>query len=895
MTTHNDSRFVFTEFASEEPNNISKTYCLGENNEIIKQPPKGMRQGRAIRSGMITMEGFADLLDRQPNHAKAFAYGVCGIKKAQIITKRALKRNEQRYTISRTREFFSFSDGPGIMMLDYDPAEESTSMSQDELLAALYSACPALKDAPHVVTASASSFIYNGDAQLKGASGWHVYVLVQEAKDIPRAGEVLFEKTWLHGHGYIKINTAGNCLERSLIDKAVFQPERLDFISGACCHAPIEQRRPKALRMNLHALPLDTREHLPPLADSEKRKLIRLKSEAVAKVADEAARVRQRWIREHAEEAHNNLPHNERSAERLTSLEEEFRNACETQTLGLNFVLYPEEGGQVTVAEVLSDPGKWHGTRFADPLEPEYRNDKRIAQVNMEGYGEPYIHSFAHGGVRYFLSAEITIRIVNGQRTERVEEALDQLRLGGNVYVHSGTLVKVTEDGQIIPMNRRELQYKLDELIRWECRKGDVWKPVDAKEETADGILAKKGEWKLPNLRQVLRMPTMVPRTGELIAENGYHKKTEIMIVNPKMKEWPGILNNPGENEVKAALASLWKPFEEFPLDTQSRSSLLAALLTIPLRPLLPTAPGYVITAPRPASGKTLLAKSLASLTGVDSPSASGFPRSDEELDKRLLAAGLEGAKVIFIDNISHPVKSDKLCTWLTTETLNGRVLGESRNADVSTKSLLLLTGNNIRLAGDICRRMLKINIDPEQEYGARTTAYKCEPFYYCKEHRLELNAAALTILKAARLDNDKPISRTESFEEWSDTVRHAVCWVGRKGYMEACDPTESMMEFYKDDPEAERLKSIIDCWHHVFGNAPHTVSDLLESVESQTTNQWKNVYAHLTDISEGNGTLNPNKIGIWLRTVEGRKSDGKVFVRNKKPRNVQSWRVEVA
>jgi len=41
----------------------------------------------------------------------------------------------------------------------------------------------------------------------------------------------------------------------------------------------------------------------------------------------------------------------------------------------------------VTVGTVLDNRERWHGERFADPLEPDYRGDKRIAWLNLRSGG----------------------------------------------------------------------------------------------------------------------------------------------------------------------------------------------------------------------------------------------------------------------------------------------------------------------------------------------------------------------------------------------------------------------------------------------------------------------------------------------------------------------------
>ena len=134
-------------------------------------------------------------------------------------------------------------------MVDYDPPKNAEAVyTNDELLALLYDICPAMQAAPHVLTATASSFIYHVAKQLVGQKGRRIYVLVAQGRDIPRAGAVLFKRLQLAGLGHIEIGRAGQVLERGIIDACVFQPERLDFNGGADCVAPLEQHRPLSHR-----------------------------------------------------------------------------------------------------------------------------------------------------------------------------------------------------------------------------------------------------------------------------------------------------------------------------------------------------------------------------------------------------------------------------------------------------------------------------------------------------------------------------------------------------------------------------------------------------------------------------------------------------------------------
>ena len=62
--------------------------------------------------------------------------------------------------------------------------------------------------------------------------------------------------------------------------------------------------------------------------------------------------------------------------------------------------------GVATVQDVLSDPERYDQRRLADPIEPDYAGDPRIAIFFAnDGHGRPCVWSHAHGGRLFLLEA----------------------------------------------------------------------------------------------------------------------------------------------------------------------------------------------------------------------------------------------------------------------------------------------------------------------------------------------------------------------------------------------------------------------------------------------------------------------------------------------------------
>lgn len=882
--------FAVSIFTAEKPRRLSKAFRLMEG-RLVKEQGGALVQGEVRRTVFQNITAFTDWLKTaKPN--QAVSYGVPQHDFAKVVTEEMEVKAKQTDVpiIARTRNNFSFASAPSILMLDYDPRAGEKPLSSGDLLEHLYRICPEIEAAPHAVRPSASSFIYSGSELLKGPSGLRVFIVVQNGRDIPRIGGILFKRSWLHGHGYIRISRAGRLLVRSIIDDCVWQPERLDFIGGAECEVPLVQRLPAAVVHNADNSALDT-SRIENLSLAEEKRFADAVLSAKLAMQDEAHKVAKAWRESIVEKRleRENTPDADRKARR-EHLHRVFRQAMEGQTLLGDFELTLSDGKRITVAEVLDAPDKWHGKRICDPLEPEEYQHKPIAWLNLRAAGRPYLFSHAHAGVRYNLHrARREIQISPGERRRTVEKCLELIRVDGSIFERGGELVRVAGDGSVVPMNRDGLALHLDgvaKFAKFDAR-SEEFKPCDCPESLPKGLLAMRGDWRLPTLKAVVTAPTLDPKTGRVLERDGYDPETGLLLACRDTRQWPGVPAKPSIEDAREAIRELWLPFQDFPFTTPvDRGVMVAAILTAAIRPALETAPGTIFTAPTAASGKTLLANCLSLIAGQD-PAIVPVSDSEEEMRKRLISLGRIGTAAIVLDNLTGVFSSAVVEGWLTATSVTDRLLGVMDPVTVPTRALMLMTGNNVMLRGDLCRRILNCRIDPGMETPWKRT-FSLDPRAYCAEHRLPMVAAALTLLRAAMTHGDAPADRTASFEAWSDTVRRAVLFVAKHALLDVADPCLSIDSAYEHDPETSRLRALLVAWHNIFGKTPVKAAEV-----KQKTMEVPELQTAVEEVASRNGKIIPQILGIWLDRNKGRIVDGYVLKESGKYQGTKLWMVE--
>lgn len=393
--------------------------------------------------------------------------------------------------------------------------------------------------------------------------------------------------------------------------------------------------------------------------------------------------------------------------------------------------------------------------------------------------------------------------------------------------------------------------------------------------------LLERERWRFPPLTGVLSTPTL-RGDGSILQAEGYDARSALLLDFGGFV-FPEIPEAPSRDDATAALHDLLEAVSTF--DTVADvdgAVIVSAILTALVRRSLPTAPLHAVTAHTAGSGKSMLADLVALIaTGRICPVISGG-QSSEELEKRLGAAFLHGDAILSLDNLEHPLTSDFLAQTLTQEAVKVRVLGMSKLHEVPTGAMLMATGNNLRIAGDLTRRCLVIRLDPDHEQP-ELRQFQRDGRAYVLSRRAHLVKAALTIMRAhACAGRPAACPPLGSFEHWSIMVRDAIVWAG------GADPALSLETARAGDPEREVLRTLMWAWAEAFQGERTGVADAI--LASQYKPGFRDA---LLAVAAERGDVNARRLGRWLAKVAGRRLDGARFVQDGQRHGSALWRLE--
>lgn len=402
----------------------------------------------------------------------------------------------------------------------------------------------------------------------------------------------------------------------------------------------------------------------------------------------------------------------------------------------------------------------------------------------------------------------------------------------------------------------------------------------------AQVILSRAGVWRVPVVAGVITTPTLRP-DGSLLVEPGYDEATRLYHVHDPRLDLSMLKDAPDKFDALEALETLDALLNEFPFVSEvDRSVALSALITPVVRGAMSVAPLHAIKASTAGTGKSYLADIAAAIfTGRPCPVASVAARM-EETESRLIGLLLAAFPIISIDNVNGELGGDLLCQAVERPIVRVRKLGGSDIFEIESRACFFATGNNIRVRGDMTRRTLLCQLDAGME-RPEERRFKHRPVEDVLADRGRYVCAALTIVRAfLAAGSPSTLRPLISFEDWSNTVRGALVWLGR------ADPVASMEAVRDGDPETEEIRDLMMSWSDRLGSDSYPLREVVE--RSNEVPDWQDLRDALQRIAGNRGAINNKILGKWLRAKEGRIVEGLKFTRGKPDTHakVETWRV---
>jgi hypothetical protein len=500
-----------------------------------------------------------------------------------------------------------------------------------------------------------------------------------------------------------------------------------------------------------------------------------------------------------------------------------------------------------------------------------------------------------------------TVRIKSDKLPEMINEAERNLITARiEIYQRGPDLVRIgrfpSKEGQylqFVPLGKDSIAELMTGAMRWvkfDGRKGD-WVATDCPAKIASSYIARKGNWKLPLVCGIIGAPT-IRLDGTILDRPGYDPQTRLYY-DPQGVKFPAIPENPTLEDARTARDLLFGMVSEVPFAKHDggavyRSVFLTTILTALVKPVVGNTPVVIVDAPVKGAGKTRLVNAIGKVVTGDYPSGKVQGNKEEDFDKNLQAAIRGGDQIIFFDNCTIPIKSALLCQMLTQGKVDIRIYGKNENDRTTDSGLVVFTGNNLEVSGDVTRRALTCTLNPDCENPENLEFKTLPPERMAAKYRVEYVAAALTILKAYFVaGRPKQVASLGSFEVWSDIVRSAVMWLGEP------DPCLTILDTKEKDPERGRSLALLHQWYRLFRDKRVTVKEVVEAAMRSDYSMGEIRYPNaelkntILAITENDGDFIDNQIfGLWVRSKADNHIGPYLIKRDGDKHGVASWRV---
>ena len=170
---------------------------------------------------------------------------------------------------------------------------------------------------------------------------------------------------------------------------------------------------------------------------------------------------------------------------------------------------------------------------------------------------------------------------------------------------------------------------------------------------------------------------------------------------------------------------------------------------------------------------------------------------------------------------------------------------------------MVMATGNNLVLSGDITRRALICRLDARSE-RPDLIQYSFSPADEVRKDPAKYVCAGLTVLRAyIAAGRPQKLDKIASFEEWN-VLREAIVWLGRE------DPARSRERILLEDPQKGELLDLLRLWWTALKGQRKTLAELNAIAGEGKTPKVGELVSTLSAKTR-QGAFNARSIGKYL------------------------------
>lgn len=426
------------------------------------------------------------------------------------------------------------------------------------------------------------------------------------------------------------------------------------------------------------------------------------------------------------------------------------------------------------------------------------------------------------------------ILVVNRPLRDISDDGLAAIKVANEkdvkLFYRAGALVRLGHDENNYPITvgisenaMRGILTRAADFMK--CNTNGNMIHVDPPKSVIGDILT-RSDVDFPPLLGISEVP-IIHTDGTYLDKSGYDSVSKMYyysVDNLKLTDnlgWP--LEIPNDEKLSLSINTLRELICDFPFDTlASKSNALAAMILPFVRSLIdgPT-PLAIIDKPQARTGASLFIELVSMIATGRNASMIVAPKDDENWTKKITTFLRGGNQFIMFDNVDSKLYSGQLSVGVTCTFWKDRVMGTHEEVNIPNRACWYVTGNNIRLGGDMPDRSYLIRMDANMAHpGQRDILGFRHPelLKFVKKNRDIVNIAMLNIIRYWISKGCPGPTRKiflGGFEDWIKVIGGILELCGEQHFLENLE-----MIYEQSDDDTLQWTGFLEKWHLFFGSA---------------------------------------------------------------------------